>query len=63
MKTIYEPLFTQVGIIPASTRDTPAGERIERDDYRIVTEPTDEPLSDTRFPLPLYVIAAAALLG
>lgn len=63
MKTIYEPLFTQVGMSQPPTRGAPAGECIEREDYRIVTEPTDEPLSDPRFPLPLYVIAAAALLG
>lgn len=62
MKTIYEPLFTQVGSVPASARSS-AYNRTEGEQCQRLTEQADETLADARFPVPLYVIAAAALLG
>jgi hypothetical protein len=62
MKTIYELLFTQVGKVPASAPSS-AYDRIEGEQCQRRTEQSDETLADARFPVPLYVIAAAALLG
>ena len=63
MSTINEPLFTQVGVVRAAARRISAYNRIEGQESEKRTEQTDETLADTRFPVPLYVIAAAALLG
>jgi hypothetical protein len=63
MKTIYEPVFTQVGSDLASARSVSAYDRIEGEQCQRLTEQADETLADARFPVPLYVIAAAALLG
>ncbi len=63
MKPLYEPLFTQVGSDLASTRSVFAYDRIEGEQCHRPTEQADEILSDARFQIPLYVIAAAALLG
>ena len=61
MKTLYEPLFTQVGSVPASARSS-AYNRIGCEQCQKPTEQADETLADARFPLPLYLIAAAAAL-
>jgi hypothetical protein len=63
MKTIYEPLFTQIGSVLGSARSTSAYDRIEGEQCQRLTEQADETLADARFPVPLWVIAAAALLG
>jgi hypothetical protein len=63
MKTIYEPLFTQVGSNLTSARSASAYDRIEGEQCQRRTEQADETLADARFPVPLYIIAAAALLG
>ena len=63
MNSTYEPLVTQVGVVPASERGSSECGRIEREDCQNLTEQRDETLGDSRFPVPLYVIAAAALLG
>ena len=63
MKTIYEPLFTQVGSVLGSARSASAYDRIEGEQCQRLTEQADETLADVPCPVPLYVIAAAALLG
>ena len=63
MKTIYEPLFTQVGSVLGSAPRASAYDRIEGEQCQRPTEQEDETLTDARFPVPLWVIAAAALLG
>jgi hypothetical protein len=63
MKTIYEPLFTQVGPFFAPPGRASAYNRIEGEQCQKLTEQVDETLAGARFPVPLYVIAAAALLG
>lgn len=63
MSTLNEPLFTQAGVVRTAARGISAYNRIEGEDYESRTEQTDEIPMDTPFPLPLYVIAAAALLG
>jgi len=61
MNTIYEPLFTQVGSVPASARSS-AYNRIGGEQCQSLTEQADETLTDARFAVPLYLIAAAAAL-
>ena len=63
MKMIYEPLFTQVGSVLAPPGSASAYNRIEGEQCQKLTEQADETLADARFPVPLYVIAAAAVLG
>jgi len=63
METIYEPLFTQIGSVLASPGSASAYNRIEGEQCPRLTENADETLANARFPVPLYVIAAAALLG
>ena len=63
MKTINEPLFTQVGSDLASAGGLSAYNRIEGEQCERLTEQADETLADVRFQVPLYLIAAAALLG
>jgi len=63
MKTVYEPLFTQVGVVPGSARCAAGRHLVERDEFQTLAAQAEETLADTRFPVPLYVIAAAALLG
>jgi hypothetical protein len=63
MKTIYEPFFTQLGPVLAPPGSASAYNRIEGEQCQRLTEQTDETLADARFPVPLYIIAAAALLG
>jgi hypothetical protein len=62
MKTLYKPLFTQVSSVLAPPGSS-AYNRIEGEQCQKLTEQADETLADARFPVPLYVIAAAALLG
>jgi hypothetical protein len=62
MKTIYEPLFTQVGSDLASPCSASAYDRIEGEQCQRLTEQADK-TQDVRFLVPLYLIAAAALLG
>ncbi len=63
MKTTNEPLFTRVGSDLASARSASAYNRIEGEQCQRLTEQADETLADVRFQVPLYLIAAAALLG
>jgi hypothetical protein len=64
MKTINEPLFTQVGAVTASARNAAAC-NIDREKYRSLTDQADGTFEDVeeRVAVPLYLIAAAALLG
>ena len=61
MKTIYGPLFTQVDSVPASACSS-AYNRIGSEQCQKLTEQAGETLADARFPVPLYLIAAAAAL-
>lgn len=63
MTTSNEPLFTQVGVVPPSASGASAYDRIEGKEYGARTEQGGEGLAHNRFLVPLYLIAAAALLG
>lgn len=63
MTTSNEPLFTQVGVLPPSASGTSAYDHIEGKEYGARTEQADECLADAPVRVPLYLIAAAALLG
>ena len=58
-----EPLFTQAGSVLALAGSASAYNRIEGEQCQRPSEQAHETLADARFPVPLYVIAAAALLG
>ena len=58
-----EPLLTQGGSVLASARSPSAYYRIEGEQCRGACGQAHETLATARFPVPLYVIAAAALLG
>jgi len=63
MTSINQSLFTQLGLVPPPARDASAYDRIEGTGHEGRTEQSDEGFAEACFPVPLYVIAAAALLG
>lgn len=63
MTSMNESFFTLLGVDPLSASGASAYNRIEGKEYeRRIAQP-DEGLVDSYLPVPLYVIAAAALLG
>ena len=63
MTTINDPSFTLFGVVPPSASGAAAYDRIEGKEYQPGIERPDEGFADAPLPLPLYLIAAAALLG
>jgi hypothetical protein len=63
MTTINEPFFALLGAVPPSASGAAAYNRIEGKEYQSSIEQPHEGFADARLPVPLYLIAAAALLG
>jgi len=63
MTWINQPFFTQLGVVPPAARGADAYNRIEEQAYERRTEQADEGLATARLPVPLYIMAAAALFG
>ena len=63
MTSINQSLFTQLGLVPPSASGASSCDRIEGTGHKDRTEQSDEGFAEACFPVPLYVIAAAALLG
>ena len=63
MTSINQSFFTQLGLTPPSASGASAYDRIEGTEHEGRTEQSDEGFAEACFPVPLYIIAAAALLG
>lgn len=63
MTTINKPFLSQPPLAASADPDIYKGSLINDEDYASPTEHVDEELVDGGLPVPLYVIAAAALLG
>lgn len=63
MTASNELFFAQLGVIPPTECGDPAYNCIERKEYQRRTGQADEGPADARLPVPLYIIAVAALLG
>lgn len=63
MTTINEPFFTLLGLTSSSPSGASEYNRIEGKEYPHGIEQPDGGLVECRLPVPLYIVAAAALLG
>ena len=63
MTASNESFFAKLGVIPPTECCEPAYNCVEGKEYQRHTGQADEGLVDARLPVPLYIIAAAALLG
>lgn len=61
MTASNESVFAQLGVIPPTECGDPAYNCMERKEYRRRPGQANEGLADARLPVPLYLIAAAAL--
>ena len=63
MTTRNESFVARLGVVPPTERGDRAYNRIKGNEYQRRTGPADEGPADAHLPVPLYVIAAAALFG
>ena len=63
MTTINKPLFSQPAVGTSETHDISDHNRSEGQEYQRLSDNADEAFAEVRLRVPLYLIAAAALLG
>ena len=63
MTTLPKPVLPQSAVVTSEPHDVSDPQTTKGEESRWLSEWADQPFADGRFPVPLYVIAAAALLG